>query len=230
MVKMITLLKRKPGISREEFSKYWLHPHGDIILRNVPGNRKYIQNPALIKGDREYAYDGVAEGWFDDMDALRKALKVLQGDIIAEDEEKFLDRSKSTGIVIVNEREVELLGKEKSRGDFGMAKMFVLLKRKPGVSREEFSKYWLHPHGDIIVKTVPGIRKYIQNPALIKGDREYAYDGIAESWFNDMDALRNALKVMASPAGEIIKEDEEKFLDRSKMTAIIVDGEREVKL
>jgi uncharacterized protein (TIGR02118 family) len=108
MIKMITLLKRKPGISREEFSRYWLHPHGDIILKTVPGIKKYVQNPARISGDREYAYDGVAEGWFDDMDALRKALKVLQGDIIKEDEEKFLDRSKTASIVVVDEREVKL--------------------------------------------------------------------------------------------------------------------------
>ena len=108
MVKMITLLKRKPGTSREEFSGYWLHPHGDIIMRTVPGIKKYIQNPAIIREDREYVYDGVAEGWFDDMDVLRKALKVLQGDIIKEDEEKFLDRSKTTSILVTDEREVKL--------------------------------------------------------------------------------------------------------------------------
>lgn len=107
MIKMITLLTRKPGMSREEFSKYWLHPHGDLILKTVPGIKKYIQNPAIIN-DREYVCDGIAEGWFDDMDALRKALKALQADIIREDEEKFLDRSKTTSILVVDEREIKL--------------------------------------------------------------------------------------------------------------------------
>ncbi|MDD4874734.1 MAG: EthD domain-containing protein [Dehalococcoidales bacterium] len=111
-----------------------------------------------------------------------------------------------------------------------MVKMITLLKRKPGISREEFSKYWLHPHGDLILRTIPGIRKYVQNPAQIKEDREYLYDGVAESWFDDMDALRNALKVMGSKAGDVVREDEEKFLDRSKISAMVVIDEREVKL
>jgi uncharacterized protein (TIGR02118 family) len=115
-------------------------------------------------------------------------------------------------------------------GALEMVKMITLLKRKPGISREEFSKYWLHPHGDLILETIPGVRKYIQNPAIIKGDREFVYDGVAESWFDDMDALRNAVKVMASQKGDVIREDEEKFLDRSKIATIVVVDEREVKL
>jgi len=110
-----------------------------------------------------------------------------------------------------------------------MVKLITLLKRKPGTTREEFSKYWLHPHGDIILKTLPGVRKYVQNPAVIIGDREYEYDGVAEGWFDDIDSLRNALRVMRSEKGDVIREDEEKFLDRSKMVSFVVD-EREVRL
>lgn len=110
-----------------------------------------------------------------------------------------------------------------------MVKMITLLKRKPGVSREEFSDHWFHPHGDIIMGTIPGVRKYVQNTAIIMGQRECEYDGIAEGWFDDMDSLSNALSVLRSENGVVIREDEEKFLDRSKMISIVVQ-EREVEL
>jgi len=67
MVKMVTCIKRKPGMSIEAFQEYWRTKHADIVL-NLPGMRKYVQSHTLLSAYRkgEPVHDGIAEIWFDD--------------------------------------------------------------------------------------------------------------------------------------------------------------------
>ena len=77
MIKRISLLTRKPGMSRGDFNTYWLEVHGPMV-RTLPNVRQYIQNH--IDDDKHrhdlptggQAVDGIVEFWFDsveDMDA-----------------------------------------------------------------------------------------------------------------------------------------------------------------
>lgn len=63
MIKMITLLNRKAGLSREEFIKRWVDEH--TILSTKLGMKGYRSNVALEPqpGDVELRYDGSAEIW-----------------------------------------------------------------------------------------------------------------------------------------------------------------------
>lgn len=94
MVKVITLLKRKSGTTKEEFLRHWYERHAQIALK-MPGIRRYIQNHPVKTGGRgEPQFDGVAELWFDDMESWRKCADFYLGDegaIVREDEQKFLD-------------------------------------------------------------------------------------------------------------------------------------------
>lgn len=45
MVKLIVCVKRKPGMSVQEFHDYWRTQHGPLVKR-VPGCRKYIRKQA----------------------------------------------------------------------------------------------------------------------------------------------------------------------------------------
>ena len=42
MVKVLTFLKRKPGMSVEEFQRYWLTRHPAVVVR-LPGVRRYVR-------------------------------------------------------------------------------------------------------------------------------------------------------------------------------------------
>ena len=72
MVKMVAFFKRKPGTSVEAFQNYWRTTHAGIVVK-MPGIRKYVQSHTLLSGYRkgEPAYDGSAEVWFDDTQAMR---------------------------------------------------------------------------------------------------------------------------------------------------------------
>ena len=92
MVKAIYLIRRKPGMSFADFDRYWREVHGAIAAR-IPGMRRYIQCHALDDGAE---YDGAAEAWFDDMDAVRRAVASPEYAAAREDEGRFIDLDRTT--------------------------------------------------------------------------------------------------------------------------------------
>ena len=92
--------------------------------------------------------------------------------------------------------------------------MVFLVHRRSGMEAEEFSRYWRENHAPISEK-LPGLRKYIQNHALAAPDgTPPPYDGFAELWFDDPQALEQAL---ASPEGQAVVADTENFIDLESM-------------
>ena len=78
MIKEIGLLKRKPSISTEEFSKAWLD-FAPTLLSSYPVIRKYIENVTVhLPGSEPPAYDGVAEAGWDDVESHLAALAWTQ--------------------------------------------------------------------------------------------------------------------------------------------------------
>ena len=110
MVKLIFCLHRRRDISEEEFHRYWRDEHGPLVARHASalGIRRYVQvhtvgspvNAALAasRGTPD-GYDGVAELWFDDADALVGAAGTEEGRAaaaaLAADEERFIAHSRS---------------------------------------------------------------------------------------------------------------------------------------
>lgn len=97
-----------------------------------------------------------------------------------------------------------------------MVKVLVVLVRKPGMSREEFSRYWRDVHGPIGAR-MPGLRKYMQDH--VSGDGA-PFDGVAQMWFDDLAALQGAF---TSPAAAEAAADAANFLDQQKMAIVPVE-------
>lgn len=97
-----------------------------------------------------------------------------------------------------------------------MFKMMILLKKKPTFSDEQFAKYWLETHAPM-AKTMPGLRKYSVNIVKRPPNREPAYDGVVELWFDDAASMKGAF---ASPEGTATQKDTEAFTS-SVMTMYI---------
>lgn len=103
-----------------------------------------------------------------------------------------------------------------------MVKLVYGITRKPGLSVEEFQRYWRDVHGPIAA-TMPGCRRYVQShvlPELYNGDRPPAYDGIAELWFDDLETM---YKSFGSPEVKLAREDELNFIDHTKVFLIITE-------
>ncbi len=91
MIKSISLAYRKPSLTREEFSKYWLEQHGPMAARMFPGLRKYVQNHFVNVPGREFEGDGIVEMWWDNVEAYINSMKYLQ---TPEGRPLFLDGAK----------------------------------------------------------------------------------------------------------------------------------------
>ena len=94
MIKFVGVVWRKPDLSREDFLHHWQTNHAEVV-KKLPGLRKYVQGPAVTRAGREPVIDGIAELWFDDVEALRKAWRSPEGQAVREDEKRFIDLERS---------------------------------------------------------------------------------------------------------------------------------------
>ena len=107
MIKLIYCINRLPGMSVEDFRRYWCETHAPIAAR-IPGVRRYVQChtlPELYDRDTPPPYDGAAELWFDDLDALRAATRSPEVAAAREDERNFIDHSR-VALVITEEKPI----------------------------------------------------------------------------------------------------------------------------
>jgi uncharacterized protein (TIGR02118 family) len=110
MVKLVYCIRKKSGLNAEEFSEYWREVHGPIGAR-IPGLRRLVQSHAVaIPGDaRPPDFDGVAELWFDSIDALLAARKSPEWRASTDDEANFIDPG-SSAYLVTEEHEIPLPG------------------------------------------------------------------------------------------------------------------------
>jgi uncharacterized protein (TIGR02118 family) len=95
MIKLVYCISKKAGLTDDEFFRYWEDVHGPIGAR-IPGLRKLVQSRRLtLPGDkRRPDYDGVAELWFDDLEALLAARQSPEWEASTADEANFIDHDR----------------------------------------------------------------------------------------------------------------------------------------
>ena len=79
MIKRVSLLTRKAGMTREQFTRHWLEVHAPLT-HAVPGLRRYVQSHIVDEYRRPdipttpIEVDDIAELWFEDRAAMDRAL------------------------------------------------------------------------------------------------------------------------------------------------------------
>ena len=103
MIKVISLVYRKKGISNKQFLSYWFDKHGPLAVESIPGVLHYTQNHPVIGPGTEEDADGITEMWFEDMDAYNDYIEWRDSDAaqaMKESEEKFLDEPQTRRYVV----------------------------------------------------------------------------------------------------------------------------------
>lgn len=107
-----------------------------------------------------------------------------------------------------------------------MVKLFAVLRRRPGMSVEEFVTHWRDRHGPLIADE-PSLARHIvryeqhvrHRPEPLSGTEDV--DGVAVQWFTSMDAF---VAFMSEPAySELIAPDERRFLDLERLEFVITE-------
>jgi hypothetical protein len=111
-----------------------------------------------------------------------------------------------------------------------MFKVLILLKRRSGMSMEEFIDYYERHHAKLGIKFAPNMihysRRYLRPIAdVLEGHvQEPAYDVITEVHFADRAAFEENGDLMQSPeALAALIADEERLFDRSVKSRVLVE-------
>lgn len=76
MVRVHVWMKRKEGMSPEEFQDHWLNHHAPIARDGYEGLRGYTVNVVTrVPEGQEAPYDGVAELWWDTREEFSADMK-----------------------------------------------------------------------------------------------------------------------------------------------------------
>ena len=222
MIKLVCFFRRRPGMSRDDFHHHWLESHGPLIAGTPELARhlvRYEQNHRLPEDYERDAggppgFDGCTVQWLESMDEFLGFVREPKyAELIAPDEGRFLDRESIT-LLFTGEEDVKIDGPR----DEAAVKLLALLTRRSGLDAVGFHRHWAGPHAKLFSET-PEIRRHVlayhQNHRL---DGDYArdsgggIDGMAEQWYASLDAFH--AMVREPRYGELVPEDEERFVDR----------------
>jgi uncharacterized protein (TIGR02118 family) len=194
MIKLMALFRRPDGMSVDKAQKHWLEVHAPLVAL-TPGLRRYIQShsiPELYGTDLSPAFDGLAELWFDSLEALREAQRSPEWRTAVRDAPNFIGQSKS--LVATEVPSIDAFPSARERES--MVKYSGFLTRKKGMSVEDFQAHWRDVHGPLVVAEIPGMRRYVQSHALpetYNSPTPPAFDGVPQAWFDSLDVYPRRL-------------------------------------
>jgi uncharacterized protein (TIGR02118 family) len=111
MIKLVFTIRRRAGMTREEFQRYWREDHAELVRTHADTLhiRRYVQTHArdtdfdeTLSRSRQSEpryYDGVAELWWDSIEDMLAAATskagLAAGQALLEDEQRFIDLPRS---------------------------------------------------------------------------------------------------------------------------------------
>lgn len=107
-----------------------------------------------------------------------------------------------------------------------MVKLFALLRRRDGMTHEEFVRYWKNSHGPLIAGE-PTLARHIvryeqhvrHSPDALSGNE--GIDGVTVQWFHSMEDF---VAFVSEPAyAELLAPDEKRFLDMERLEFVITE-------
>jgi hypothetical protein len=231
MMKLMFDLYRREGLSHAEFVDYYTTVHAPLAVECHPLLRRYAVHPthptdALFSAasGREptpFKCDGVTSWWFENAEDFNDRKRLFASaeaqKRVEADEKKCFSRLNGYFVdeYVHWDYERDWPDRTTSPG----IKMIYLVKRKAGLTREEFRKRYLE-HAAVAREHHPGIWRYVQN--FVTGDVTQAapeIDAIAELHFRSEDDFHNKFyRDKKSP--RVIAEDVDRFMVAGDATAL----------
>ncbi len=116
----------------------------------------------------------------------------------------------------------------------GMVKLVFMLKRRQGMSREDFLRYYEQNHARLGEKYVPNavryVRRFIDPMAGPSGGGDAEYDVLTELWFANQGEMDKAMTLLSDPKVHAEIEADEKVLFDRAATRMYTITERDSKM
>jgi uncharacterized protein (TIGR02118 family) len=111
-----------------------------------------------------------------------------------------------------------------------MFKVMILIKRKPGMSTEDFIAYYEGIHAPLGSSKVPNMKRYFRHflrpygNDVYTADAEPPYDVATEIWFDDAADFERGMAYLTEPeTARIIGEDEKNLFDKSSIRFHVIE-------
>lgn len=223
MIHQLIFAAPKPGMTEEEFHKYWLDIHAVKYVTKIPQIKRYmIDTRVEVPGEtKESLFSGVAEIWLENEKTQLESLQTkefLEGARL--DEPRWASFWKT--LVLDTDSHVLLEGKSTEKNPKWI-KHITLYKRKSGMLLSDYRNFSLKEFGALELK-LPGIRRYIQchvrDSAYVFG--ESRFDSVNMLWFDSVEAL---LAAYASPEYKKVQDSLKNFAESKYVFPIMAAKE-----
>jgi len=229
MIKLLTFVRRKAGVSPEKFHADW-RAENERFFAATPAARQLVARYELnhrLRDDYERArhsaempgpeWDGVAVHWFETLENYR-ALQSLPAYVQFSATELSRYRDAASISVLTNDA-TKIVDKAGGRERAGL-KLMCILRRNKALERPKFFQHWREHHGGLF-KNVPELYEpllaYDQNHGLAIEGAEF--DGLTEQWFESLPAWVESIDVPA--AHTLIEPDVAYLLDTNSIQFIL---------
>src|SRR4051812_20623330 len=233
MIKRFAFLVRNPSLSVDEFHARWRGPHAELFAKNPAVQERVLRYEINHRKPRDYdrtdtPYDGALIQWFESLDDVHEMWSDSRFAEVSADTATLLDTSQM--LQVFTEEEQVVIEGPAVRPE-PLTKLICGVRKKPGMDRDAFHKYWWEVHGPLNRDT-PAVRQYFiryeQNHRL---PEDYArggsdLDGVTIEWFR---SARDFFGMAVDPdSRDVIRADEENFLDADGLLWILTGPEHVV--
>lgn len=219
MIHQMIFAYPRPGMSDEEFQRYWVEEHAVRFASRIPQIRRYKVDTTVPSAARPEPplWRGVAEIWLRNEEEQLASLQTeefLQGARLDEPTWAAFWRT----VVLDTDAHAVLEPPAETRPE--AVKIIRLVKRREGVRLEDFRERSLGAHAELVGK-IDGLRGYLQNHTRdgAYGVGEAVLDAAYQLWFDDVEALDAAL---ASPEFRMAEDELTSFIEPRYLHELVV--------
>lgn len=242
MIKIISLVPAKSGISKSDFRDYYENQHAPLMSRLLPMIKDYTRNypdlsDARLPADMtDLGFGAIASVRFVDeknyqefLTRVARSPEVIA--MIRADEANFCDPS---GVIRFRVDECQSDGNsaatEINSPTADKVKIMCLIPAKAGLSQDAFKGYYETQHVAHNSRLLPTMGRYVRNypdlasARLPAGMSRLAFNAVTEVWFGSKTEYGRFLEEVSAP--EItaqIRADESNFCDSANVVRFAVD-------
>lgn len=184
MIKLYGLLPKRADLTEDQFHHHWGTLHAALGAR-IGAMRHYVQNhriPIHATGTRTAVWDGVAECWFDSIEAADIGAVPDYTDNAGRDDPTFLDMDRLAFMALEEVERIGAGGRGWTRADPAPgANVLWFVRKNTGVDVADFRAFMVE-HARRMSTVDPPPARYTHGVPVGAAD-EPLYDGVEElSW------------------------------------------------
>ena len=153
MIRTLSLIKRRPDITRDAFREHYETVHAPLALPYMDGLVRYVRYHLEAEFHGTIGFDVISAFWYRDAESTAKLMTILasdEGKPILDDELTFMDKPANV-FFPVSERMIE-------KGEEGEAHTWLFARKPEALDRSEASKVLVRDHLPGVLKGCDGLR------------------------------------------------------------------------